>query len=998
MPNGAAGLALLGRVCRLTGRDSQAAAWFAAALRLDPLAWSAYEGLCALGEGARAEAAVAEGEAVVRQHMRLREALERQQRAAAAAAAQQQQQYDMGAEEPGQEEQQHQEEEGEDIEEDGEQGVEVPGTVLLERHQPHHQQPEEPQTATGRRLRSSGRGAAQQQQQHAAATPGVSNIFSAMSIDTPTQQHHHDHQNQQRRQQQQQHGSGNSSYAMAAPAAPASATRPDGSSGDAGTPFPLFPSLSGVPASAGSSGAGVSGGAAGSGGVGAGGGVGGGMVLFGSGGPSTAPAPGAGAAAAAAHVTPHALSIVTPSPGGALEAPPGVPPKAPGAGGGGGAGGAAGDATGLSTAPIGFAAFALPSTGPGVPGPAGRAAAAAAAAAPTTDRTPPAAARVRGAAAARRAGRAAGRLFQTAERSGVRESPSSTLRRSARLAAGPRHPRGGGGGGGVAGTPPDSAVPAPFATSAVAPQRGAEDRRRPRREGGAADGSAAPPPMARLTNSERLLAASGVATPLGGGGRAPGAAAGSTQHAGSFSFGAPPPQPMMAGAVAAGAAGAMGAAADAAVPTPVPTEAAAAALAAVLGPLRRALARLSAHDARGALEALAALPPAQAGSAEALCLAGRARAEAVDYAAAAAAFEAARRADPHRLDGAELHSTALWHLRRGAELAHLARAAVASDRLAPQAWVAAGNAFSLARDHGAAVACFRRALQVDPTFAYAATLAGELLRGGRVSGVSGLRVENSEGKGAQRAKRTRHSLHTPRKTLPLAPTVQTTGHEYLASEDLPAALAAYRNALRLDARAPNALYGVGQVFLREGKHGEALAHFQAAARQNPSSSVLACYCGVAARRMGGLKQALAHLGEAVRLDARNPLARFERAAALADLAHEAELAALAAGAGGGGGGQGGAGGSSGSGPVSRVARQRYQEALEELTALQGIVPREPSVLFALGRVHKRLGDAGAALRALSAALDLAPTSADAAAVKAAIDRLHAADDAEDEGM
>lgn len=56
------------------------------------------------------------------------------------------------------------------------------------------------------------------------------------------------------------------------------------------------------------------------------------------------------------------------------------------------------------------------------------------------------------------------------------------------------------------------------------------------------------------------------------------------------------------------------------------------------------------------------------------------------------------------------------------------------------------------------------------------------------------------------------------------------------------------------------------------------------------------------------------------------------------------------------------------------------------------------MLFTLGRVHKRLGDPEAALAAFNAALDLAPSAADAAAIKAAIDRLHAADDAEEEGM
>jgi hypothetical protein len=210
---------------------------------------------------------------------------------------------------------------------------------------------------------------------------------------------------------------------------------------------------------------------------------------------------------------------------------------------------------------------------------------------------------------------------------------------------------------------------------------------------------------------------------------------------------------------------------------------------------------------------------------------------------------------------------------------------------------------------------------------------------------------------------------------------------------------------------------------------------QAAARINPSSSVLACYCGVAAHRMGSLKQALAHLQvrprasclcflmarvllcvcfcacvllssivacalfrscqvtrftphpltprpfnpvfspppqEAIRIDGHNPLARFQRASVLVDMAavrmmenpcpldaagfsalpfaqhfyavslnssncnhptanqptanrQDAESAALAAGAGAGAAPQ----------PVvSRVAQQRYREALAELEALR----------------------------------------------------------------
>ncbi len=52
VPNGAAGHYLLGRVSRLQGRIADAKDHFVRALNLDPLLWSAYEDLCAIGEHA----------------------------------------------------------------------------------------------------------------------------------------------------------------------------------------------------------------------------------------------------------------------------------------------------------------------------------------------------------------------------------------------------------------------------------------------------------------------------------------------------------------------------------------------------------------------------------------------------------------------------------------------------------------------------------------------------------------------------------------------------------------------------------------------------------------------------------------------------------------------------------------------------------------------------------------------------------------------------------
>lgn len=46
------------------------------------------------------------------------------------------------------------------------------------------------------------------------------------------------------------------------------------------------------------------------------------------------------------------------------------------------------------------------------------------------------------------------------------------------------------------------------------------------------------------------------------------------------------------------------------------------------------------------------------------------------------------------------------------------------SRESPQAWISAGNLFSLQKDHDEAMRCFKRATQVDPGCAYAWTLCG----------------------------------------------------------------------------------------------------------------------------------------------------------------------------------------------------------------------------------------------------------------------------------
>ena len=47
------------------------------------------------------------------------------------------------------------------------------------------------------------------------------------------------------------------------------------------------------------------------------------------------------------------------------------------------------------------------------------------------------------------------------------------------------------------------------------------------------------------------------------------------------------------------------------------------------------------------------------------------------------------------LQGLEVYSTVLWHMKKEVELSYLAQEAIAQDRRSPYAWAIMGNCFSL---------------------------------------------------------------------------------------------------------------------------------------------------------------------------------------------------------------------------------------------------------------------------------------------------------------
>ncbi|XRB00682.1 anaphase-promoting complex subunit [Pycnococcus provasolii] len=309
---------------------------------------------------------------------------------------------------------------------------------------------------------------------------------------------------------------------------------------------------------------------------------------------------------------------------------------------------------------------------------------------------------------------------------------------------------------------------------------------------------------------------------------------------------------------------------------------------------------LAAYRCAEAEAALRSLPPEQLGTAYVQCALGRCRFELGDYAGAADRYAEALRADPTRLEGVDVYSTALWQLRREVELSHLAQRCVSLDRWNPYAWCAAGNAMSLQREHESALRLFRRAIQLEPALPYAHTLCG---------------------------------------------------HERLAVEDLEGAMACYRTALRYDARHYNAWYGLGQCYLRQEKHGLAEMHFRRALEIHPRSSVLCCYLGVSLHKLYRTEEALAVLDSSSLADPLNPLARYEKAHVLMDLS-------------------------------------RYEEAIEELEALRDhVAPNEAQVHYQIGRAYKKLGRVDVAMRCFTAALDLKPSSAEASAIRSAIENV-----------
>ncbi|KAI2797719.1 anaphase-promoting complex subunit cdc27 [Blomia tropicalis] len=205
---------------------------------------------------------------------------------------------------------------------------------------------------------------------------------------------------------------------------------------------------------------------------------------------------------------------------------------------------------------------------------------------------------------------------------------------------------------------------------------------------------------------------------------------------------------------------------------------------------------------------------------------GRAYFEMSKYDEAIMYFKECRKLEPHRLQGMEIYSTALWHQQREVELSCLARTLMDFDKTAPETWCVAGNCFSLQKEHEVSIKFLKRAIQVCPDFCYAYTLLG---------------------------------------------------HELVSADELDNAKSCFRNATRIDPRHYNAWYGIGMIYYKQEKYENAYDNYKRALKIAPCNPLLLLNLGIVCHHMKKSDQALRLLDKALKLDPTNSLVKFHRA-------------------------------------------------------------------------------------------------------------------------
>mmetsp|Transcript_17303 Transcript_17303/g.49155 ORF Transcript_17303/g.49155 Transcript_17303/m.49155 type:complete len:744 (+) Transcript_17303:67-2298(+) len=255
-------------------------------------------------------------------------------------------------------------------------------------------------------------------------------------------------------------------------------------------------------------------------------------------------------------------------------------------------------------------------------------------------------------------------------------------------------------------------------------------------------------------------------------------------------------------------------------------------LAQLLQKVGLALHALHAFEGSQALQLLNHLPRRHHDTVYVLDLVGKCFFEAAEYKKAEEVFQKVWKMEPHRTEGLEIYSTALWHLRKDIALGSLAQHFLQGNRLKPEVWCVVGNCFSLQKEHDTAIKFFKRAIQVNPSFAYAYTLCG---------------------------------------------------HEFVANEKFDKAVPMYEQALTIDPRHYNAWWGLGNIYHRQEEHENAKYHFVKALEINRNNSVLRCYLGMVLDALNNPLLALDNFHKAAQGEPPNGMAYFHKACVLMKL-------------------------------------------------------------------------------------------------------------------
>uniref|UniRef100_A0A913I4T8 Cell division cycle protein 27 homolog n=1 Tax=Strongyloides stercoralis TaxID=6248 RepID=A0A913I4T8_STRER len=235
---------------------------------------------------------------------------------------------------------------------------------------------------------------------------------------------------------------------------------------------------------------------------------------------------------------------------------------------------------------------------------------------------------------------------------------------------------------------------------------------------------------------------------------------------------------------------------------------------------------LSGYLCQDALERLDELPGEFQSNPLVLELRARALFERGDYKSAADIFQTLRELYPHRLDGMEVLSTALWHLQDASKLSALANELVKENRTSAIAWCVAGNCFSVQKLHETAIECLQRSIILNPRFAYAYSVLG---------------------------------------------------HELIDIDKLDDAIRCFRKAITLAPKDYRAYFGMGMIYQMKENYPVALTNFEKAVACNPSNTKLLCQLGVCEQALRRNDQALKKFDDALKINPNDIATKFHKA-------------------------------------------------------------------------------------------------------------------------